>query len=332
MIWSPAWTCTIQERFTSDPTTSAAGYGDYSDAYPSVVTAHWYNFVSPSDIRGGGSGMYAVQGQIGSEVASSPYGATWGERMARQFTADPTWLEANQPADNWVTKRARLPAAMRGLAYEWEGGYVSSGPGLVYGVDYTEKPGYEDDSHNVDAYVDYEPGPNAPIKWTWKTANPPQFCLEEAGTYFGDDADWQLSLILDDTIYAPAYGSSVTLGGWPGAGTVIASGDRFTTTHVDLSAPDDSAVPLSAMTFMVKLEMTDPPAYDGRGFIDTAHFRLFVPRLAYQMPRYRYWIPADGPTAIPMRQKQRNDGLARSTVRARGASSVQGSTRQCGYF
>lgn len=54
------------------------------------------------------------------------------------------------------------------------------------------------------------------------------------------------------------------------------------------------------------------------------------PAVRVTAPAYRYWIPAPGVTP-PLRQVQRNDGLGRSTLRGRGASSVQRSIRQRGY-
>lgn len=85
-----------------------------------------------------------------------------------------------------------------------------------------------------------------------------------------------------------------------------------------------------ATTYTVAIDITALRAYVGAGPY-TIHLEPTSWEEWYSSFVLYDWS-VDFQTAIPMRQKQRNDGLARSSVRARGGSSRQDSIRQRSYY
>ena len=226
---------------------------------------------------------------------------------------------------------------------EW---FPSMLDGLEYGVDYDVRPdrtGSEDD-----AYVEYESdGPNTLLGWRpWAmrfehsiladgtlNASPPD--PPSIPIRFGIRAE-----PLADTSWQP-YGVGdelFTLASFPGGPAGGYTNVGAQDVDVTLPVPVDclqltlAAQPATMAGAAPTLTVADPPPLAGQASVSQLAQTVTLtsaPSYAYQMPRWRYWIPGD--VSYPIRQKQRNDGLGRGVVRARSTSSVQGSIRQRSY-
>ena len=183
---------------------------------------------------------------------------------------------------------------------------------LVEGVDYTAIPG-KDPARDDDAYVEYESAdPNTRGAWVlgdWAVSN--------VNAFPGEVATWHVGWATGST-YAPG-----PLDPWPGLGSTFAT---FTKADEGLGLGHPSGVPDSAESVLHLIDVD----YAGTDVVD-ATVSALAPRITITLPRWRYWVPGEAPR-LPLRQRQRDDGLGLSTARWRRGSSRQGSNRWRGYL
>ncbi|HEY8881947.1 MAG TPA: hypothetical protein VIM47_00955 [Dermatophilaceae bacterium] len=221
---------------------------------------------------------------------------------------------------------------------------------LTEGVDFTLIPDTSD-------FVEYEPTSSTLIGWQdWVV---PLRCVETFNGMVVPQAAPVRVAYADPPITDWAFGG---IPPWQtyGAGTELATlttalgapGD-YVTTGVDwgVVSRDTTAnvtIPLSVMGVAAAVSLFMQATHLGGGAVPgvvdvgggpaggiwgvESNLDHTVPmQYAYRMPRFRYWKITPAPSAIPLRQVQRDDGLGRSVVRARGTHSVQKSIRQRGY-
>jgi len=212
---------------------------------------------------------------------------------------------------------------------------------LVEGVDFSVIPSTTD-------YVEYEALPTTLIGWqdwivplryveTFNTDIAPQAATSRVAYCDPPITDWA-------TIPPwQAYGVGTSLTTLTTA--VGAPGDYVNTGGVlTRDTTTDVTIPLSVMGNAAAVSLFMQPTHLGGGSVPgvvdvgggpaggpwdvTSILDHTAPiRYAFRLPRFRYWKLA----SPPLRQVQRDDGLGRSVVRARGTHSVQKSIRQRGY-
>jgi hypothetical protein len=221
---------------------------------------------------------------------------------------------------------------------------------LIEDVDYAVIPGMDPDVDDY-AYVEYESYDNNVLTgwadWT--------LTLTGRGTGTGEITDADTPTTLRVGFSEPVTWDSTGPGWWTSyQGSLLESIAGFTGTS---STPYDGApfsVPhtLSLADLGVMESWTlyqqphwlvsdvpinlnvvsGPPLTPGSAamFTSTVLIPASRPRFTYRMPRWRYWVPGD-PILYPLRQVQRDDGLARAVMRARSTHSIQRSIRQRSY-
>lgn len=197
--------------------------------------------------------------------------------------------------EDWPNVREQMPPAMDALTED---------------VDYAVRPGYA--GWEDDAYVEYADDPNVWTGWTsqnmqgqaYETANPSNAATGTMGMTI-------------DTGYPDTEGADI--GPFPGIGTAFATWTSVT--MVDIGPIPDPG-PVNTFTLAVMPEISAASNVAMVPFFPT-------PRMVVILPAWRYWMPDTEP--LPLRQKQRDDGLGRSVVRARSTHSIQRSVRQRGY-
>lgn len=220
---------------------------------------------------------------------------------------------------------------------------------LVEGVDYFPRP--DRAPTDVDAYIEIESGANTIAGW--QIPNIGIYWQPIYGYYNASDfPDWyddqgfpngshlQVELVADLTDAPGGTPAMPSLG----SGTVIANSldavwGTWGTTMKTLSNVTDpgpaSSIALYCFDPNYVTRPMPPPtgsAVDSPYEVQGKAQFLSRPRVNIATPRYRYWIVGVDPvTPIPLRQVQRDDGLGRSVMRARGTHSVQKSIRQRGY-
>lgn len=212
--------------------------------------------------------------------------------------------------DGWETNFEVYPAAL------WD---------LQEGVDFTIRPDrtYDD----PDCYVEYLPG--AAISFAgWRV--PPM------------TVHWQS---LHDTNIVSGTGRVALVAtdgraeAWPGygAGQALAQYPLDNATSVNVPVPEALVQDIGPAVTLVIQDSANhtfpPPPPTGnwvwsRQSSITQQAGATWPGAQGFMPPYRYWIPG----LLPLRQVQRDDGLARSVVRATGGHSRQSSLRARGFL
>lgn len=187
---------------------------------------------------------------------------------------------------------------------------------LTRGVDYDVIPG-KDEYLDDDAFVEFEAGSNGLDGWDLGT-----FTVE------GHTVTQDVTKGVTTATAAAFLGSGsqardpfLPLSN-PEPGVQWEQWDLDNSTDgLQFQPPDPGAV--FSWYFFVDVGATGPPETLG-----AVNFLLAPIELRLQQPRWRYWIPGD----IPLRQRQRDDGLGMSTARWRRGRSVQASNRWKGYL
>lgn len=189
--------------------------------------------------------------------------------------------------DGWKTARDWFPVAL---------------DSLEEGVDYGIRPGRTDSDD--DAYIEYESSTDNTVVEEFK----PILRYEGGGVGGGPfgttdgDGIWSMGYVANPTLPDPHSGyREYTVEQWPGLGSVFAT-DGVVPVGTSYSSAFPDVAGLS--TLLVSPKMTGSPPLFGSS--EAASFTIGSPSFRYQMPRWRYWIPRE----LPLRQKQRKDGLA----------------------
>lgn len=224
-------------------------------------------------------------------------GYTIGRFDLLQFTA----------STSWESRRDWFPAPLQSL---------------VEGVDYAARPDRNPLSDD-DAYVEYEDGLNEHLTWTMPTVS----------------------------IITPLAVNRTTGDLGPSEGTGVGTLERISgSAYPAVAGTDIGVMPVGATIFTEGLGQTGsftPAAPSSLSFayviavgsvdipVDTVigwGVQLAgVPTQVVRSPRWRYWIPGSA-EPIPLRQRQRDDGLGLSTARQRARNSRQRSIRQRAYL
>lgn len=230
---------------------------------------------------------------------------------------------------------------------------------LTLGVDYDVRP--DRTPEDEDAYVEYEPGDNTLVGWQpWHLTFDP---TDAEYVHPPDDpvpATISYRVAIDPTPYWPAgpipNDEDVPWAAWGDgdtAATVTFAGDNGGgTIGVDVATPADPSTlrftllvqdQLNDPGYTVALGVNEPVTPDLSEGAQLTFFGEMVgatvgdgvvitgPTYAFQMPRWRYWIPEEP----PLRQRQRNDGRALAGTRRwslAATSSRQASNRWRGYL
>lgn len=228
--------------------------------------------------------MYATVNDLGESSTDNPYGSVETRDGAVYYLVNNTWK----------TDRDWFPVTLLGLEE---------------GVDYGIRPGRTDS--DTDAYVEYESDGNNTVVEEFK----PLLRYQSGGVGGGTggtpgDGVWALGFNANLTLpVQTSSGAEFSVESWPEPDTVFATGavEAVNTSH-SAQFPDGFS---TASTIRVTVNMPGIPpllADAGAGALEAAHaqFTIGSPSFRYQMPRWRYWIPRE----LPLRQKQRKDGLA----------------------
>jgi len=227
--------------------------------------------------------------------------------------------------------RQTIQAITAELTYSWNGkpvyGWapIQSAP-FVDGVDYVIDPDYSFYDADVDRYVTFS-GPSTFNHWSPLTAS-----LSGLG-------ESPPTVRLAVTAVAPTWvtidGNHATPMPWASA----SSTQEFVRDQPVIDV-DVSAMPAQFALEWTPSEMTedlliglycDESSGTGGGWTATGYVNPSAISFVLNNPDYTYWKPGVGGKVLPLRQVQRDDGLVRSVVRARGTRSVQKSIRQRGY-
>ena len=196
---------------------------------------------------------------------------------------------------------------------------------LELGVDYDQIP------DRPGEYVEYEPGDNFPVSTQGASVS---FISGSRGggaeALRDGDGAWTLGVKMGAV--APPYadtastGTMVPSGQWPGLGPAFATGDDSVTPGRDYRNQFPDITGATDIFLSVRMTGTPPLA----GGVEDANFNIGVPRLTYQMPLWRYWIPE--PTKKPpLRLRQRDDNLFLNAGRIRNRASRQTTNRLRSY-
>lgn len=235
---------------------------------------------------------------------------------------------------------------------------------LEYGVDYGVIPG-KNELTDDDAYVQYEDTTNTLIGWQpWEVRlsvdhttfaggiAPPPALPQPAAAGLALGVGAALPTTADDLWRNDYYGSALWEAPVAEVLSNVGAGEWVEPLTLDLAA----AVPASQTSFTAMLQPqvlhsdfsgwvlpNEPQDGGGDGDGWASSFRQFFalyhsdpargldpPSALYrfQMPRWRYWIPGE----LPLRQRQRDDGLALAPLRQRDRTSRQRSIRQRAYL
>jgi hypothetical protein len=203
---------------------------------------------------------------------------------------------------------------------------------LTEGVDYTVRP--DRTGSEEDAFIEYEEG--TPTLDGWQVGV--NLTLTTVTGTNSPAHGTVHALLLDPPPSVPAVPSPFgsTTSGTPivldtGSGTIVASivdGVQGATTGTSLELP-----PGPFALAAIPGDMTDPltvvtnEAGTGYSFYNDATRSFGVAGLI-AMPRWRYWIPD---TLLPLRIRQRGDGLSIETTRLRNRASRQTTNRLRGF-
>jgi hypothetical protein len=214
-------------------------------------------------------------------TSDNPYGAVEHVEGAVYFIV----------GDSWKTDRDWFPVTLLGLEE---------------GVDYGLRPGRTE--FDDDAYVEYESDGDNTVTEEFKpllryTAG--SIGGGEGAAHDGDGL-WELGYIANPPLpVQTSDGAEFSVESWPGIGTVFASGG-VEATNTSHSAEFPAGFSTASALHVTATMSGTPPLVGESASAESAQFTIGSPSFRYQMPRWRYWIPRD----LPLRQKQRNDGLA----------------------
>lgn len=232
---------------------------------------------------------------------------------------------------------------------------------LELGVDFDVRPDRTD--ADEDAYVEYEPGSNTLIGWQDfdLTIDPIDSTYANSLADEAVPVEAHYRIAIDATplwgagpFDAPdSYTEDVPWVLWEDAETVATF--SFTGNNEGNTIPvhiEDAPLTVSdyRFTMVMQSELADPsyltvldvdepviPSLEENARQDSGALIVGVdieggvvvsgPAYLFQMPRWRYWIPG----RLPLRQRQRDDGLALGPLRQRGRTSRQGTNRQRAY-
>lgn len=314
----------VVKEYFSDPD---GVHGPY-DGYVSIKAAA--DAMLPA-LRAGaervfGSGLSSVQ--MDKHLVTSP---SWTRQLTHvvvelsqayyTFDCTPGWLGSVGGWSGYQGDRDTFPDALAAL---------------TEGIDYSVIPGTTD-------YVEYESGdPNALLGWVdWNA--PVLYGEPYAADALHQVVPHRFGALLP-ALDLSAYNENTVP--WKGFAAYGAGMSLVVDVLGQTPAADDSegpvTVPLGALgttltwTMLLQPNTLGPldPLTVEMAMGTSANFSYQMelgpstrPRMAFRMPRYRYWQPR----AAYRRQVQRNDGLGRSVTRARSTSSVQKSNRARGY-
>lgn len=212
-------------------------------------------------------------------------------------------LQSQYPPD-WQTSRNWFPALLQGL---------------VQGVDYGPRPDRNPLTDN-DAYVEYADGPNADLGWVMPSVQiQPLVNVDDTNHPASGTATGTLELLASS--YPTTAGTDVgpLPTGTPIRTVGVGEGGTFT----------PAAPAFTSFSLVLATSSVDIPVNTHIGWGVTLSF---FPRQRTQSPMWRYWIP-DSTHPLPLRQRQRDDGLGLSgTPRWRGGNSRQSSNRWRAYL
>lgn len=253
-------------------------------------------------------------------IARSVEGATELYYTVTASSDLPTFTNGNDigvpPTQAWFLSQLRLPPSWA-TARNW---FPSGMSGLVLGVDYDVRP--DRAPGDTDQYIQYADGDNIATSTVagvlynsrFGTADPP------AGTNLLVGVDV-------GTSYVPGV-----VPAWGGIGSVrytSAPVPPFPSSGADMSGTFTGAElfpTTAAQTFTVGVQddVGDMPEGDSYSFnVNPVGFTN------YHMPQWRYWIPRE----LPLRQRQRDDGLAlRGAPSWRAGTSRQATNRWRSYL
>jgi hypothetical protein len=193
--------------------------------------------------------------------------------------------------------------------------------GLTEGVDFGPRP--DRTESDPDLYVQYQDGPNVATSTTLST---PRFKVVNSVSTFGSQP-FSVGFTPNTSHFAGETGS------WPGVGTVFGSGDAELGAEEDFQDefPTGSIYPATGVTsFTIAAQLTgsEPPATNPAGEFAAVDLKTPRPLLNFVTPQWRYWIPD---TLLPLRIRQRGDGLSIETTRLRNRASRQTTNRLRGF-
>lgn len=222
-------------------------------------------------------------------------------------TADPSGFKYGATVTDGTVARDGVQFAKNPFWAEYRDDNPPALDALTENVDYAHIPG-------TSQYVEYAPTDSTWLGWEFPDGQTGQIFRspDPANPWIGEGSiGWQL-----DT-------------SWPTEGYLYAdpSQDRVW----DLWTSYDP-VPLLNPGNPGNVDFTITVNYNPTGGTTSgraeATWYEVRPYMLVELPAWRYWIPGGVP---PLRQKQRNDNLARGVYRARSTSSVQNSVRQKSY-
>ena len=206
--------------------------------------------------------------------------------------------------DTWKQVRNLIPNLLSTLEYGKDWGQIPDRPG---------------------EFVEYEPGDNTPVS----TRGPSIFFISLTVSNGDAPADasgveWALGVVTGAVAPPPIAVTGyqgIPSSEWPGIGTVFATGSAVAAgTDYRAAFPDITG----ATDIFLSARISSPPP---DGWTENASFNIGVPRLTYQMPRWRYWIPRKP----PLRLRQRDDNLSLNAGRTRNRASRQTTNRLRSY-
>lgn len=259
-------------------------------------------------------------------------GDPWPDTIETQAQAS---FSANQtqsdPSHHWGWAKHAVQFSVNEAALmAYRSSYQPLINSLAFGTDYLQVPGYS--MNDNFQFFQYDPGGvNQLVGWVVPPVSLIAATSFDAGVDGGaegtDPAAWRLGITYGGPVYA--LGDAVTT--WPGDGSAtLAVGNKTTAKNSVVATP---TVPLGIWSFTFSAELTSWPPIWGVLVDNNVAFNFsgLWPYLAYQPPRFRYWIPAGSETPF-LRSKSRDDGLGRSAGRGRGGSSRQSSGRGRSYL
>lgn len=262
-----------------------------------------------SEWQDGDTGLVAWVREV--RIARGTEGGTEIYYTVTATSALPTYSRGNDigsaPTEAWFLSQLRLPSSWA-TARNW---FPSGMAGKVLGVDYDIRP--DRAPGDPDRFIQYADGDNTA---TSSIAG----VLFNARFGSGAPPDGTNILVGVDvgTNYVPGV-----VPAWAGIGSIVDSAHLYApwmTGGTDISGTfsgSDLFPTTAAQTFTVGVEDNAGVLPEGVGYSFDVNPVAFT---NYRMPQWRYWKPGQ----LPLRQRQRDDGLA-----LRGAPSWRkGTSRQ----